>query len=246
MIVDDAKVKRAERFGAIVDLGLAAWAARWPLYTAIAALSVGIEFGVSVVTRYDPVALFVSTPIVDGFATALVTLDVFARFSGNVPALRSLAAEALLRWPVVTCTLLVVLCCGFFVVPMVTGSAEDTLYGALILPGLVVMGVLGIVGSIATLERALPPLAVPGYSMLRGMIYAAAWPNLGRLAIAGAIAAVPVMAQLVLEQWLPARGLDSARVLFWANAPVDAICLAPLQAFFTYLYLDFTVREQRR
>ena len=246
MIVDERKVPRAERFGAIVDLGLVAWAARWPFYIAIAAASVGLELCAALLTHYDALVLTIVMQFVDGFATALVSLDVFARFSGDVRGLRELTADAFARWPVVTLTLLVVMCVDFFILPLVFGSQQDTLFGALILPGLGMLGILGLATPIASLERVLPFAAIPGFALIRSMIYAGVWPNLGRLAIAGAMLAVPLMLQQLLEPWLSVHGLDAGRAFFWANAPIDALFLAPFQAFFTYLYLDFTVREQHR
>lgn len=246
MIADDPKVPRAERFGAIVDLGFAAWAARWPLYVAIAAASVALELAAATAAHFDLLIGAIVLSCVDGFATALVTLDAFARFSNEPRTIGSLASAALIRWPVVFVTLIVAQFFSALVSPWMFGSAEDMLYGLLVLPALAVLGVLGIMSVIATLAQSVPGYATPGYAVLRSMLYAAELRNLVRLTIAGAMIAVPSMLQWMLEPWLAAHGFDEGRALFWANVPIDALSLAPFQAFFTYLYLDFTVREQRR
>lgn len=246
MIVDDPKVPRAERFGAIVDLSLAAWAARWPLYLGIAVASVAIELLAAQPARYDAVIGAIVLSCVDGFATTLVSLDVAARFRGEERTLAELARAALARWPLVAIVLVAVLFLGSPLFSWIFGSAEETLYGMLILPALAIYGIFGITSVIASLENSIPLAAVPGYALVRSIVCAGAWPNLGRLTVAGAMVAVPLMAQQLLQGWLGAHGLDAARASFWADGPIDALCLAPFQAFFTYLYLDFTIREQRR
>ena len=246
MIVEEPNAPRAERFTTLVDLGLAAWAKRWGLYVAIAAVSVGIEFAAAILARYDALTALIVASCIDGFATAFVSIDVAARFSGTERSANDVARAALARWPVVGLLLVLVSFLEAMIVPSIFGSVEDTFYGALILPALVAFGVFGIAPVVASIDTSLPVPALPLYSLYRSIVCARAWPNLGRLTIAGAMVAVPLMLQELLQQWMTARGFAAGPASFWGSVPVDALCVAPFQAFFTYLYLDFTVREQRR
>lgn len=245
MIVDEPQTPRAERFSAIVDAALVAWAARWPLYILIAGASVSIELIAGALTGYDSLIVALVLSVVDAFTTALVSLDVAARFANEERSLRDLARTALVRWPAVAVVLVFILFVDSQLLSWIFGSAEETIYGMLILPALAVLGVFGIASVIASIDMSLPYIAVPGFALFRSMMYVAAWPNLGRLTLAGGMVAVPLMLQQLLQHWLVTRGLGAGPSFFWSNAPVDAICLAPYQAFFTYLYLDFVVRDRQ-
>jgi hypothetical protein len=246
VIVENPKIPRGERFSAIVDLGLVAWARRWPLYLAIVVLSIGTEYVAAVISRYDETTLLIVLPCVDAFAMAFVSLDVAARFSGEERSWRELAGAARRRWPLVALLFLEISFIEGLASIGVFGTAQQTLYGLLVLPALAVFGTLGIVTVIASIDGSMPLIALLFYAVYRSVACAAVWPNLGRLTFAGAMVAVPLMLQLLLLQWLTARGFAAGPAFFWANVPIDAVCVAPFQAFFTYLYLDFTVREQRR
>ncbi|MGH7659696.1 MAG: hypothetical protein ACRENA_02110 [Vulcanimicrobiaceae bacterium] len=246
MIVENSEAKRAERFGAIVDLALTAWAQRWPLYLVIALASIAIEYPAALLAHYDETIAGIIAACVDGLAMAFVSLDVAARFSEHERSLRELAAKALRRWPLVAFLFVEISLMQGLVAPGLFGSPEQTLYGILILPTLAVFGFFGVVTVVASIDESTPQLALLFYAIYRSVACAAAWPNLGRLTVAGAMVAVPIMLQTLLQQWLASRGFAAGPAFFWANIPVDALCVAPFQAFFTYLYLDFMVREQRR
>jgi hypothetical protein len=246
VIVENPKAPRAERFSTIVDLGLAAWGRRWPLYLAVAAASIAIEFTAARLARFDPLWASIVLSCVDGFATAFVSLDVAARFAGDERPLRDIARAAMRRWPLVSLVLLAILFVEAPAYVWVFGTPDETLYGILILPALTVVGTFGITSVVASIDTSMPPIALAFYAFYRSLIAAAAWPNLGRVTIAGAMVAVPLMLQQLLQQWFTERGFGAGPAFFWANVPIDALCVAPFQAFFTYLYLDFTVREQRR
>jgi hypothetical protein len=197
-------------------------------------------------SHYDVMIASVVLACVDGFAMAFVSLDVFARFSDNVRPWRDVATEALRRWPLVSFLFIEISLMEMLFAPGVFGTAEETFYGLLILPGLAIFGLFGIVTVIASIDRSMPQISLLFYALYRSAACARAWPNLGRLTVAGAMVAVPIMLQFLLQHWLVSRGVAAGPAFFWANIPVDALCVAPFQAFFTYLYLDFTVREQRR
>lgn len=243
MIVDEPRGPRAERFVALVDAGLEAWIARWPVYIGLALASIAVELATAIVFRYDPVAAIVVQCVVDGFVTAFVTIDVAARIRDEPLGLRGALHASLKRWLVVAFVIAAtdVIQSAFW--PWIFGTPEETVYGIGILPALVVFGILGIATVVAALETR-PWYLLPGYAFVRSIIFSGVWPNLGRLVLAGAMLAVPMMLQWLLEHWLPSRGIHGAQNLFWAYTPVDALTLAPFQAFFTYLYFDFVVREE--
>jgi hypothetical protein len=245
VIVEEPGTHRAERFSAIVDAALAAWGARWPLYVLIAAASVSIELGTALLTHYDPIVFSVAMFVIDAFTMALVSLDVAARFREDQRPLRAIARAALRRWPAVAIVQVLILFIDVDLQTWLIGTPEQMLYGLLVLPALAAYGAFGITTVIASIDTSLPYIAIPGYAFLRGLMYLTAWPNLGRLAIGGAIFAVQMMLQILLEQWLQTIHAGPAVANFWSNAPIDAICVAPIQAFFTYLYLDFVVRDQQ-
>jgi len=246
VILDNPKAPRAESFIAIVDAALAAWAARWWLYLGIALASIAVEAGVAVLARYDALVVALAFCVVDGFVTAFVTIDVAEQLREERRPLREIVRAALPRWPVVAVVLVAVLIVEASLFPWIFGSAEETFYGMGILPGLLVFGILGISTVIASLDDARPLPLMPGFALFRSFLYAGAWPNLGRLTLSGAMLAVPMMLQQLLEHWLATRGIPTAVNSFWSNIPVDALTLAPFQAFFTYLYLDFKVRDETK
>lgn len=241
-----AEERRPAGFSAIVDAALAAWAARWPLYLGFAALSVGFEYLVGVLTHYQQLWVVLTLSVVDAFPTAFVSIDVAARARDDPLPLGESLRRALLRWPIVAIVLVLVLIIQQLIFPWVFGSAEDTLYGLLILPALAVTGILGITTVVASIDESMPAYALPGFSILRALFIASIWPNLGRLTFAGAMLAVPIMLQELLQRWLGTHGFAKDLAFFWGNAPIDALTLAPFQAFFTLLYLDFVLRETRR
>ena len=241
-----AEERRPARFSAIVDAALAAWAGRWPVYLGFALVSVVVELGAAVLAHFDQILLIVVLSIVDAFPTAFVTIDVAARFREEPHPLGDVFRRALIRWPIVAVVLILIAFIQSPVFLWMFGSAEQTVYGVLILPALAVMGILGITTAIASIDESLPLVALPGYAFVRAFFIAGIWPNLGRLTFAGAMLAVPIMLQILLQRWLTAHGFSEGLAFFWASVPVDALTLAPFQAFFTLLYLDFVVRESRR
>ncbi|MBV8150973.1 MAG: hypothetical protein JO101_04780 [Candidatus Eremiobacteraeota bacterium] len=224
---------------------MAAWAARWPLYLALAAASVALEFGLDVLLRFEPIALQLILATVDAFVMTLASLDAASRAGGDPPPLRDLLRATLKRWWLVAIVAILLILPAALAQTAVFGNADETLYGLAILPGIFALGMLGLPTVIAAVEIAIPPLALPGYALLRTLIIA--WPlgTLLRLIAGGAIVAVPLMLQYVLNDWLGKASLGGGPAWFWANVPVDALQLAPVQLFFTYLYLDIAAREAR-
>ncbi|MBV8601412.1 MAG: hypothetical protein JO359_07595 [Candidatus Eremiobacteraeota bacterium] len=241
-----ADERRPERFVALIDAALAAYAARWPLYIALAAATLAADLAIDALARFDAVVLLLTPAFVDGFTSALVSIDVAGRVREEPLATGELFRAALLRWPVVAVVLVIVSLIEEPLQLAVFGNLDETGYGLLILPGLAVLGVLGLPSVIASLDEGVPPLARPGNAVLRSLFIAATWPNLGRLTLAGAMLAVVFMVQELAMRWLGAHGMATAQAWFWGNMPADALFLAPFQAFFTLLYLDFVVREKRR
>jgi hypothetical protein len=247
VILDDQRKPRAERFVAIIDAALEAWAARWPLYVGLAILSIAVEWVVAAAAQYDFFVVLVAYCIVDGFTTAFVTIDVAERVRETPRTARAVLRQTLIRWPIVIFVLALAELIEAAFSPWIFGSLEDMYYGMGILPALVVFGILGVATVIASIDEEHPLYVLPGYALVRSLLFAGAWPNLGRLVLAGAMLAVPMMAQQLLENWFTAHGVPTKQNSFWSNIPIDALTLAPFQAFFTYLYIDFTVRasEQR-
>ena len=242
MIAEEPKRPRAERFVAIVDASLEAWAAHWPIYLGLAFASIALQFCVAAAAHYYGAALFVAGCVFDGFVTAFVTIDVAERFREEPRRMREVFRASLVRWPLVTAVVAATSVVAPAFSDWVFVNADQT-YGVGILPGLVAFGILGIATVVASIDDTRPWYLLPGYAFVRSIVLSGIWPNLGRLLLAGAMVAVPMMLQLLLQQWLPARGLHAGENLFWSFVPVDALTLAPFQAFFTYLYFDFVARE---
>lgn len=238
--------RRPQRFGALIDAALAAWAERWPFYLGLAGASVLLQLGLVVLFHFDALALVLVNAVVDGFLVAVVSIDVSMRVREEPIAPLVLLRAAALRWPVVTVVELLVTFIQISSFRAVFGNPDETLYGLLILPGLAVNGVVALATVVASIDASVPPYALPFYALMRSVFIAGGWPNLGRLTAGGAMLAVPTMLQQLLEHWLNAQRIAPGPASFWANVPLDALVLAPFQAFFTYLYLDFVVREVKR
>ena len=244
MIRDEPKAPRADTFAAIFDAALLAWATRWWLYVAIALASIAAQAGIAILRQYDVAVVAIAFCIVDGLATAFVTIDVGEYLRDEPRPLRVVLRAALLRWPVVALVLACALVIEAAIYPWLF-NPEQT-YGIGMLPALLVFGILGIASVIASLDETRPYWALPGFALLQSFLYAGAWPNMGRLILAGAMLAVPMMLQEILEHWLATKGIAPLVNSFWSNIPVDALTLAPFQAFFTYLYLDFKARDEAK
>lgn len=241
-----ADERRPQGFGALVDAALAAWVARWPFYLGLATASVLVQLGLDALLRFDPIALIAANVVIDGFLAAVVSIDVAARVRENPLAPIPLLTAAAFRWPVVAVVEVIVTLIQLSTFRAIFGNPDETLYGLLILPGLAVTGVVALATVVAGIDASVPLYALPGYALFRSVFIAGAWPNLGRLTAGGVMLAVPMMLEQLLEHWLAAHGAASGPASFWANVPLDALVLAPFQAFFTYLYFDFVIRESKR
>jgi hypothetical protein len=213
--------------------------------------SIVLEFAIYAGARaasVNPTAIAVMTiviaALVDAFPVTVATLDAGARSIGTPGTTGALLRAAARRYPIVAVVNVFTSIVQFLVAPTVFGSLEETYGGLLIVPGLLALGALSLPSVVAALESSERPLGIPGIAVVRGMLSAAGWPNIALVTIAGALAAVPTMAQEIVTHWMDARQLPLGD--FWANIPIDALTVAPYQAFFTYLFLALVALRERR
>ena len=243
-----ADERKPQRFGEIVDAALSAFASRWLLYLGLALASILIQFVCTAAGGSDAavLTLVLANSIVNAFPSAVASIDVVGRVAGEKLPTSILLRAASARWPAVAVvSILVNLVEGLWITPKIFGGVNETLYFLLTLPALAIAGILSLPTVIASIDQSVPILAVPAFSLLRSFFIGTAWPNLGRLCIGGGMVAVPLMAEILLQKALHARGLSDNLASFWGNVPLDAVVVAPFQAFFTYLYLDFVAKQTR-
>jgi hypothetical protein len=236
--------------GGLIDLGLAAWAQRAPLY-------VGLSTGMFVLcgaietlwpARTESAAAIKELVLIYtelfalAFVIAAAALGVATRVSGESVSARTLLTGALERWPAVLGAIIVVL-----LVVMVTGPfaalgklPDPPLLALLTAPVIwLLWGVVNLAGPIAALSGDRPLIALLA-SFPRAIALSLRRGNLVRVCVLGFVTIVPTLIASILFDVLGKRG--ASHVTFWANLPVDAITAAPVAAIQTAFALDFARR----
>ena len=236
--------------GGLIDLGLAAWAQRAPLYLA---LSAGVFAVCAALEALWPartesalvikeLVLIYSELFGLAFVIAASALGVATRVAGESVSARTLMAGALERWPAVLGAVLVVSLVAMLTSPYAAlGRLPDPPVLALLTapPIWLLWGVVSLAGPIAALSGDRPLIALLA-SFPRAIALSLRRGNLVRVCVLGFVTIVPTLIASILFDVLGKRG--ASHVTFWANLPIDAITVAPVSAIQTAFALDFARR----
>jgi hypothetical protein len=226
-------------FGAAYTL----YARRFGLYALLAVAALAVEYGVDVLLLQDT-GLAIGLDIVIGsFLAATVSIGVAFDLTRKDADWSTIVNAASLRWGVVAIVCLVGYMVFLLFEPYVLLPPEETGYGLLLLPFIVLWGAIWIAQVAAAIEPAKSRLTLPLRALGKGLAVSGRFANVGRLLLLSVVMSLPLFAENVLFGNLQARGIAEAG--FWASIPIDALSTGPLQALATVFYIDFLRRAKR-
>ncbi len=240
MISDDNRLPKsvAGLFGMAGTL----YARRMPLYLALAAIALAVQYVVGVLLPHTDGLVTGLGIIVDAFFVAAVSIGVAFDVAGKDADWSTVLLAANERWGVVSIVCLAYWLVFVLLAPNVFGQPDDTGYGFLILPIVVFWGAISLGQVVAAIEPVKTQLSLPFLAIGKGMAVAFRWANVGRLVLLSLIIVLPTVACGVLAEVLVAHQVHDAA--FWANVPLDALTVGPIQALSTVFYIDFLRRAR--
>jgi len=235
-----------EDVGGLFDFAFSIYGRRIGLYAGVAFGGLVIQAVAALVVSQAPTLqslpslLPILNVVVDAIIIGIVSIGMFADVATNTPlTTRQIVAATSERLPLLLCINLIVSFAA--VLAPADVSASEIGFAVFTLPLIAVFfGALGFATVIAAVEPSSSPFIsfVRSFGMsLRVSLVA---PNFGRTAILGAGVLCVLLMEVVLRDQLKLRGVHGYE--FWANIPLDALVVGPLQALFTVFYLDFKRR----
>ena len=236
--------------GGLIDLGLATWAQRAPLYLALSIAVFALCGALEALwpARTDSARVIKELVVIYAelfglaFSVAAVALGVATRVAGEHVSARLQLAGALERWPAVLGAMIVVQLVVELTLPFsALGPLPDPPVLALLIAPVIwlLWGIINLAGPLAALSGERPLIALLtsfaralGLSLRRG--------NFVRVCVLGFATIVPTLIASVLFDVLAKRAVP--HVAFWANVPIDVLTVGPLAAIQTAFVLDFARR----
>lgn len=209
------------------------------LYGTLAVAALAVQYVVDVVLPHTTGLVAGLQIVVDSFIDAAVAIGVAFDVAHQDADWSTVVSAASLRWGVVAVVNLVYAFLVILFLPDVFGSDQDT-YGLLVLPVIVMWGAVSLATVVAAIEPSKSRLLLPALALGKAVRVSFRFVNLGRLIILSVILTLPLFAGGLLEAQFSARHL--ADPSFWAEIPVDALAIGPLQALSTIFYIDFLRR----
>lgn len=222
---------------------LALYARRLPLYALLAAAAFVIQLIAGTVLPHTTGTGQALELVVDAFLIGVVSIGIARDAAGTETSTSALLGGASERWGAVAIASLLYALVVFALVRNVFGSLEDTGYGIFVVPIIAIWGAVSLSQVVAAIEPVKSRLMLPVISIGKALSVAFRFVNLGRLLFLSALLTLPLILQGLLGSALTARHLGNAE--FWADVPIDALLVGPLQAIATLFYLDFVRRADR-
>ncbi len=222
-------------------LGL--FARRFPYYGLLTLVAIGVQYIVDTQVMLDSGLLVGLDVVVGSFLAASVSIGVAYDLAGKEADWSRIMTAASLRWGVVTLISLIALVVQWLFIPYVLLPAEDTAYGLLLLPFIVLWGAISLATVVASIEPTQSRLRLPLIALGKALSVSAQFVNLGRLMVLSVLLSLPLFAELLLAAYLKSHNV--ADLDFWSDVPIDMITLGPLQAIATVFYVDFLRRAKR-
>ncbi len=219
------------------------YARRFGLYAILALCALLVEYAVDVAVLADRGLIAGLDIIIGAFIAAGVSIGVAFDVARKEADWSTVVAAASLRWGVVAIVALVGYAVLWVFGPFLALPPDETGYGLLLLPFVVLYGAIWIAQAVAAIEPAHTRLTLPLRALGKGLTVSGRFANLGRLLIFSVVVVIPALAETVLLEQFLARGVANA--WFWANVPLDVITIGPLQAIATVFYIDFLRRAKR-
>jgi hypothetical protein len=216
---------------------------RFGLYATLAIAAFAVQLFVDLAVMQDTGLALGLNIVVGSFVAAAVSIGVAFDIARKDADWSTIFNAAALRWGVVV----VVGLAGVLVQDLFLANVflppDQTGYGLLLVPLIVLWGAVMMASVVAAIDPAKSRLTLPGVALAKGIVVSLQFANLGRLMLFSLIAALPLVAEVLLRQFLVTRGVPE--VDFWAGIPIDAVSVGPLQALATVFYIDFLRRTKR-
>lgn len=237
--------------GGLLTFALRAWAANAPLYLLLAlgvfAAYAVAEFALPLAALSTPQGQFkeyvlqFTSIFADAFVIAAVSLGIAARGAGAHSSTRALLGGAVERW-------LPVIAAGALVAAIQILTAEPAGFASSLPRALlyltapitwILWGLLGLTQPVVALSAEPGALAfIMGFG--RAFSLGLRRQNFVRLCVLSLIVIMPSILEFALLSYLEHRHIP--RGFFWANAPLDAITIGPVNAIAAAFALDFARR----
>lgn len=222
---------------------LTLYARRFPFYIVLALLGIAVQYVVDTQVLLDSGLLLGLDIVVGSFLAASVSIGVAYDLAGKEADWSRLMTAASLRWGVVTLMSLLAFLSTWLYEPYVAMSPEETGFGLLLLPFIVLSGAIALSTVVAAIEPAPSRLRLPLIALGKALAVSAQFVNLGRLLVLSVLLTLPLFAEKLLFDYLGAHNVPNLD--FWSNIPMDMLTLGPLQAIATVFYVDFLRRAKR-
>jgi hypothetical protein len=219
------------------------YARRFPLYALLTLVAIVVQYVVDTQVMADSGLTIGLEVVVSAFLAACVSIGVAFDLAGKEADWSRIMTAASLRWGVVTLILLLAVFVQWLYLPYVLLPPEDTGYGLLLLPFIVLWGAVSLASVVASIEPTQSRLRLPFVALGKALAVSVQFVNLGRLIVLSVLLTLPLFAELLLETNLRAHGVPD--IEFWSAIPSDMIALGPLQAIATIFYVDFLRRAKR-
>jgi hypothetical protein len=220
------------------------YARRFPLYATIAVLAIGVQYIVDVLVLPGDSGLMIGLDIVIGaFLAATVSIGIAFDLAGKDADWSRIFTAASLRWGVVTFVMFVAELVYALFAPYLTLPGNQTGYGFLLLPFILIWAAVGMGSVVAAIEPVQSRLRLPLIALGKGMGISTRFVNIGRLMLYALLLLIPVYLETFAETYLTAHKIADA--MFWSNVTVDMLTLGPLQALATVFYINFLRRAGR-
>jgi hypothetical protein len=213
------------------------------LYASLAFAAFAVQVVVDLAVMQDTGLAIGLNIIVGSFVAAAVSIGVAFDVARKDADWSTVFNAASLRWGVVA------IVCGIAYLvqqlfwPQVFLPPEQTGYGLLLVPFVLLWGAVFMAQVVAAIDPAKSRLTLPFVALVKGLVVSAQFVNLGRLMMFSVLLTLPLIAELLLYAPMQSRGIPEA--WFWSQVPLDAIVIGPLQALATVLYIDFLRRAKR-
>jgi hypothetical protein len=217
---------------------------RFVLYGSLAFLAFAVQLVVDLEVIQDTGLATGLEIIVDAFVLAAVSIGVAFDVARKDADWSTIFNAASLRWGVLAILGIVTwLFSSQLLWPSMFLSADQTGYGLLLVPIVVLLGALAMAQVVAAIDPVKSRLTLPFVALAKGILVSLQFVNLGRLMLFSVLLTLPVFVAKPLADYLLAHHYADAG--FWAIVPLDAITLGPLQALATVFYIDFLRRAKR-
>jgi hypothetical protein len=242
-VIGDDKEGLPTSVAGLAGIGLGLYARRWPLYLSLAVLGIAVN---AIVNRIDAdIGLLLGLNVVlQAFIAATVSIGVGFDLAGKEADWSRLITAASLRWGVVALLTLLLFAVQQFFLESLYLPPDETAYGFLLVMLVLIWAALLVATVAGAIEPAQSRWMLPLAALGKGFGVSTRLVNLGRLMLLAVLVTLPLLAELIVDQQLQARGAPVS-ALFWVDIPIDMLTLGPLQAIATLCYVDFLRRAKR-